>query len=110
MLNKIIKYSMYTSIIFLILWLISFGMLNIAKSLWENNHKKVMVEEKFEKYSSIKWVDKTSPKWETLENIYNILDTVGMPLECISFPIWRISSAVFVSCVIFKYRDEIAEL
>ena len=41
---------MYTSIIFLILWLISFGMLNIAKSLWENNHKKVMVEEKFEKY------------------------------------------------------------
>ena len=48
---------MYTSIIFLILWLISFGMLNIAKSLWENNHKKVMVEEKFEKYSSIKWVD-----------------------------------------------------
>ena len=76
----------------------------------ENNHKKVMVEEKFEKYSSIKWVDKTSPKWETLENIYNILDTVGMPLECISFPIWRISSAVFVSCVIFKYRDEIAEL
>lgn len=110
MLNKIIKYSMYTSIIFFILWLISFGMLNIAKNLWENNHKKVMVEEKFEKYSSIKWVDEVSPKWETLKNTYNILDTVGMPLEYISFPTWQISSAVFVFCVIFKYRKEIAEL
>lgn len=85
-------------------------MLFIAKDMYDNNHKSVYVREDFEKYSSMHWEDKASEKWSSLEKIYNILKTIAIPIESITFEFWKISSALFIASVIFKYRNEIAEL
>lgn len=110
MFKKIMNSLLIIFLFAFIVWLIATGMLYVAKNMYEDNHKKVSVIENFGEYSTIDWVNETSPQWHSLENIFNILKNIGAPLELITFIIWRTSALTFFIMLLVKYcKEELEE-
>lgn len=106
MLKKIIDFTLITFLIGFIFWILATGMLFIAENMYENNHKSVCLREDFEEYSSMRWIDEASPQWHNLEKIYIPLKNIGVPLECISFELWRMSALIVYILLLVKYTKE----